>query len=152
MIERIAKYTNREGQGVRGEQWRHTDATEIEGLIGYLLHMGALRDNITPTTILWSKTVDNPLIMACFSRDRFLKLSNHLRFDDKETRSQKREKDALALLRDLELSTSPGQEYDPCWKSKEEQTLFATRVSNWTRTKEGRCHLQLPKENHNGCV
>ena len=29
MIERIAKNTNKEGQSVRGEQWRHIDATEI---------------------------------------------------------------------------------------------------------------------------
>ena len=34
MIERTAKCTNKEGQGVHGEQWRHTDATEIEGFIG----------------------------------------------------------------------------------------------------------------------
>ena len=56
MIERIAKCTNKEGQRVRREQWRHTNATELEGFIGGLLHMGLLRDNGTPTTILWSKT------------------------------------------------------------------------------------------------
>ena len=60
--------------------------------------MGALRDNGTPTTILGSKTAGNPLVLASFSRDRFLKLSNHLRFDDKETTSQRREKDAFAPL------------------------------------------------------
>ena len=52
VIERIAKCSNMEGQRVGGEQWRHTGATEIEGFIGCLLHMGALRDNGTPTTIL----------------------------------------------------------------------------------------------------
>ena len=52
MIEKIAKYTNKEEQRVRGEQWRHTDATEIEGFIGCLLLMEVLRDNGTPTTIL----------------------------------------------------------------------------------------------------
>ena len=93
MIERIAKCTNKEGQRVRGEQCRHTDATEIEGFIRCLLHMGVLRDN---GTIPWSKTEGNPLVMACFSRDPFLKLSNHLRCDDKETRSHRREKDAFA--------------------------------------------------------
>ena len=115
MIERIAKYTNREGQRVRGEQWRHTDATEIEGFIGCLLHMGMLRDNGTPATILWSKTEGNPLIMACCSRDRFLKLSDHLRFDDKETRSQRREKDAFAPLRDLweDFDGNLSREYVP---------------------------------------
>ena len=101
MIERIAKCTNKEGHRIRGEQWRHTDATEIEGFIGCLLHMGVLRDNGTPTAILRNKTEGNPLVLACFSRDRFLELSNHLRFDDKETRSHKREKDAFAPLRDL---------------------------------------------------
>ena len=61
-------------------------------------HMGALRANGTPTSILWSKTEGNPLVIACFSRDRFQKLSNHLRFDDKGARSQRREKDAFASL------------------------------------------------------
>ena len=115
MIKRIAKCTNKEGQRVRGEQWRHTDATEIEGFIGCLLHMGVLRDNGTPTTILWSKTEGNPLVMACFSRDRFIKLSNHVRFDGKETRSQRREKDAFAPLRDLweDFEGNLSREYVP---------------------------------------
>ena len=115
MIERIAKYTNKEGQRVRGEQWRHTHATESEGLIGCLLHMEVLRDNGTPTTIQWSKTEGNPLVMACISRDRFLKLSHHLRFDDKETRSQRREKDAFAPLRDLweDFDGNLSREYVP---------------------------------------
>ena len=91
MIERIAKCSNKEGQRVGGEQWRHTDVNEIEGFFGCLLHMGSLRDNGTPTTILWSKTEGNPLVMACFSRDRFLKFSNHLRFDESNEESKKRE-------------------------------------------------------------
>ena len=77
--------------------------------------MGALRDNGTPTSILWSKTEGNPLVMASFSRDRFLTLSNHLRFDDKETRSQRREKDGFAPLRDLweDFNGNLSREYVP---------------------------------------
>ena len=77
--------------------------------------MGALRDNGTPTTILWSKTESNPLVIACFSRDRFIKLSNHLRFDDKETRSQRREKDTFAPLRDPweDINGNLSREYVP---------------------------------------
>ena len=55
------------------------------------------------------------MVMACFSRDRFLKLSDHLRFDDKETRSQRREKDAFATLRDLweDVDGNLSREYVP---------------------------------------
>ena len=40
MIKIITKCTNKEGQKVRGEQWRHADATEIEGFIGCPLTWG----------------------------------------------------------------------------------------------------------------
>ena len=90
--------------------------------------MGALRDNGTPTTILWSKTEDNPLVMACFSRDRFLKLSNHLRFDDKET-SQRREKDVFAPLRDLweDFNGNLSREYVPGLTLTVDEQLMAWR-------------------------
>ena len=40
MIKIITKCTKKEGQNVRGEQWRHADATEIEGFIGCPLTWG----------------------------------------------------------------------------------------------------------------
>ncbi|GFS26366.1 PiggyBac transposable element-derived protein 4 [Elysia marginata] len=115
MVQKVVCCTNLEGERVCGENWVKTHATEIEGFLGCLLHLGALRDNRTPTTVLWDKTNRNKLLRACFSRNRFLKLSNHLRFDDKSTRQSRRAKDVFSPFREIwdDFNLNLGKEYIP---------------------------------------
>ncbi|GFS17067.1 PiggyBac transposable element-derived protein 4 [Elysia marginata] len=115
MIQKVVCCTDLEGERVYGKNWEKTDATEIEGFVGCLLHLGALRDNRTTTTVLGDKTNGNQLLRACFSRNRFLKLSNHLRFDDKSTRQSRRARDAFAPFREIwdDFNLNLGKEYIP---------------------------------------
>ncbi|XP_012935756.1 host cell factor 1 isoform X3 [Aplysia californica] len=115
MIERIVLCTNKEGEKVEGNKWKKTDSTEVEGFIGCLYHLGARRDARTPTTVLWNRTDGSNLVQACFSRARFLKLSHHLRFDDKDTRRTRRVVDCFAPLRELwdDFNDNLCREYTP---------------------------------------
>ncbi|GFS10164.1 PiggyBac transposable element-derived protein 4 [Elysia marginata] len=115
MIQKVVCCTNLEGERVYGKNRGKTDATEIEGFVGCLLYLGTLRDNRTTTTVHWDKTNGNQLLRACFSRNRFLKLSNHLRFDDKSTRQSRRAKDAFATFREIwdDFNLNLGKEYIP---------------------------------------
>ena len=83
--------------------------------MGCLLHMGALQSNESPTPILWHKVDGNRMVKACFSRQRFLRLSNHLRFDDKATRNERRERDNFAPFREIwdDFNINLGREYIP---------------------------------------
>ncbi|GFR66934.1 Piggybac transposable element-derived protein 4-like protein [Elysia marginata] len=115
MVERIVTCTNKEGGRVRGNSWNKTDSVEIEAFIGCLLQMGALHNNESSTPIVWHKVDGNHMVQACFSRHRFLRLSNHLRFDDKETRSARRARDNFAPFCEIwdDLNTNLGREYLP---------------------------------------
>ncbi|GFS15767.1 PiggyBac transposable element-derived protein 4 [Elysia marginata] len=129
MIQKVVCCTNLEGERVYGKNWGKTDATEIEGFVGCLLHFGTLRDNRTTTTVLWDKTNGNQLLRACFSRNRFLKLSNHLRFDDKSTRQSRRLKDAFAPFREIwdDFNLNLEKEYIPGPMLKVDEQLMPCR-------------------------
>ena len=101
MIQAIVDYTNIEGAREKGSKWRATDTIEMKSFIGCLLHTGALRQNDISVEVLFSPVDGNPLVRAAFSMNRFSNLLNHLRFDDKTTRSARRERDAFCPIRDL---------------------------------------------------
>ncbi|GFO39491.1 PiggyBac transposable element-derived protein 4 [Plakobranchus ocellatus] len=100
MFDRIVICTNKEGKRMHGDKWKETDSTDIVGFVGCLLHMFALKDSNSPTSVLWIKIDGNTLVKTCFSRERFLKISNAMRFVDKETRTARGQK----TLRSTETS------------------------------------------------
>ena len=97
----IVKYTNLEGERVDKDKWKPTDAIEIRALIGAYIHLGAMNQNIFPSELLWDVKNGNQLIRCTFTRNRFLKLGNMLRFDDKESRTERRQRDVFAPIRDV---------------------------------------------------
>ena len=101
IIKTIIQHTNIEGAREKGKEWKHTEATEIKAFIGCLLHTGALHQNDLSVELLFSPVDSNPFVRAAFSMKRFSHLLNHLRFDDKTTRSKRRERDSLAPIRDI---------------------------------------------------
>ncbi|GFN80752.1 PiggyBac transposable element-derived protein 4 [Plakobranchus ocellatus] len=100
---------------MHGDKWKETDSTEIEEYVGCLLHMGVLKDSNFPTSVLWSKIDGNTLVKAFSSRDRFLKISNAMRFDDKETRTARKAKDIFAPFREIweDFDAKFAREYVP---------------------------------------
>ena len=81
--------------------WKEADETEIWALIGILITVGYLKQTMVDTDMLWSKQYGPPTIRAAMSQHRFHELMGMIRFDDKETRSVRREKDKFAAFRDV---------------------------------------------------
>ena len=101
IISDHVKYTNLEDERVDGVMWRPTDSIEIRVLIGAYIHLGVMNQNICPSELMWGVRNGFQLIRCTFARNRFLKLGNMLRFDDKATRTEKRERDIFAPIRDV---------------------------------------------------
>ena len=106
LIDIIVKNTNKEGKRVfalkkKKKPWKDTDAKEISAFIGCLLHCGALHQNKHSIDILFSPADGNPLLRAAFSSVRFAHLLSHIRFDDKESRTKRQERDQFAAFREF---------------------------------------------------
>ena len=82
--------TNIEGAKAKGSGWKDTDIDEMKAFIGCLLHCGALRQNNLSVEMLFSPVDGNSLARATFGMHRFSNFFNHLRFDDKATRTKRR--------------------------------------------------------------
>ncbi|KAK9719494.1 Transposase IS4 [Popillia japonica] len=75
---------------------------EIKALIGLLYHAGTLKSAKLNTQDLWAKDGSGiDIFIATMSRKRFLFLLKCLRFDSVLTRSQRKEIDKLAPIREL---------------------------------------------------
>ncbi|GFS10392.1 PiggyBac transposable element-derived protein 3 [Elysia marginata] len=101
MIDDVLEFTNREGRRVKQTACRDTDAIEMKAFIGCLVHIGAMRQSGSPLEFIFRAIEGNALVKASFSLKRFSSLLNYLRFDDKSTRTVRREKDSFAPIRDL---------------------------------------------------
>ncbi|PSN46769.1 hypothetical protein C0J52_22928 [Blattella germanica] len=64
----------------------------MKALIGLLVTAGHLKSNLSNLRSLWSKKYGAPIFRATMSRQRFEDLLMFLRFDDKSSRSFRREK------------------------------------------------------------
>ncbi|GFO39892.1 PiggyBac transposable element-derived protein 4 [Plakobranchus ocellatus] len=54
-----------------------------------------------PLKLVFDLKSGETIVRCAFTRNRFLKLCNRLRFDDKSSRNQRRERDLFAPIRDL---------------------------------------------------
>ena len=101
IIEAIVKFTNIEGKRERGQKWKEPDVTEMKAFIGCLHQTSALKQNDLSLERLFKPVDGSPLVRAVFGLKRFSSFLNHIRFDDKMTRSFRRARDAFAPIRDL---------------------------------------------------
>ena len=101
LVNMMIKYTNAEGKKKRGNEWKMMDEIELKAFIGCLIHAGALHQNKHSLDTLFNPADGNPLIRAAFSHNRFQDLLTFLRFDDKNTRSERKERDQFCPIRDF---------------------------------------------------
>ncbi|GFS06962.1 PiggyBac transposable element-derived protein 4 [Elysia marginata] len=103
MLSLVVKYTNEEGKRQRGASWIETDHTEIKALIGMLVFIGAQKQSILNLRTIWDALLllGQPFVRATMSYNRCFQLLNLLRFDNKDTRPQRRETDKLAPISEL---------------------------------------------------
>lgn len=78
-----------------------TEPAEIRALLGILISSGCQRDNHLSTREMFSPQTGSPLYRAAMSEEPFTFLVSCLRFDDKETREQRRLTDRFAAIRKI---------------------------------------------------
>lgn len=94
----ILKYTNQIAETKEIEEFSDC---EMLGLLGVLVIMGADYDTKHSLKHLWSNLHSKPLYKAAFSRIRFEQFLTTLCFDDKNSRTERREIDNFAPFREL---------------------------------------------------
>lgn len=85
------------------KQWLPTDVDEMYSFLGVLITMGVLKAKRESTELLWSTVpmYKRDIFLASMSRTRFQQLSTFIRFDDVNTRIERRQHDKLAAIRDV---------------------------------------------------
>ncbi|XP_059415375.1 piggyBac transposable element-derived protein 4-like [Carassius carassius] len=92
--------TNLEGSRVFGEKWKPLDLIDLNAYIGLLILAGVYRSKGEATASLWSTECGRPIFRSTMSQERFHIISRVIRFDDRETRPSRRERDKLVAIRD----------------------------------------------------
>lgn len=107
----IVRETNREASRVYIEwnnahpdnpkQWTAITVIELKAFLGLLITAGVGRAKFEPLTELWSASNGRPFFSAVMSMNRFKNILRFLRFDNKQTRPERRATDKLAAIRDV---------------------------------------------------
>lgn len=85
-------YTNR---------WQPLNIIELRGFIGCLIFVGTLHAQHEALEELWAKDIGRPQLYATMSLKRFQAIMKFLRYDDTDTREERRSTDKLAPIRQL---------------------------------------------------
>ena len=106
IFERIVYYTNLHAdnaisEGWYRERWIPVDLMETKAFVGCLLFIGVHRSRHESYESLWSNENGRQYLKATMSLMRFKMLLKFIRFDDKETRSQRRSNDKLSAFREI---------------------------------------------------
>ncbi|XP_054883216.1 piggyBac transposable element-derived protein 4-like [Poeciliopsis prolifica] len=97
----ILEMTNLEGRRVFQEKWKPLDPTGLHAYIGILLLAGVYRSKGEATASLWNEENGRPFFRATMSLETFHMISRVIRFDNRDTRAGRRERDKLAAIRDV---------------------------------------------------
>ncbi|KAJ8415108.1 hypothetical protein AAFF_G00008060 [Aldrovandia affinis] len=101
-VERIIlDNTNLEGRRVYGANWKELDGTHLHAYMGVLILAGVYRSRDEPTASLWNAETGRAIFRATMSLQTFHIFSRAIRFDNRETRPGRRERDKLAAIRDV---------------------------------------------------
>jgi hypothetical protein len=93
--------SNWEGEHVFGENWTPMCEDKLNAFLGLLFLAGVYRSAVEATYELWDFHDGRQIFCAVMSRQRFHDISQVLRFDDKTTRSERRNKDRLTPIREV---------------------------------------------------
>lgn len=125
VIDTIVKYTNVEATKT-DNIWREVDAVEIRAFIGLLLTAGVERGSKRNLVEYFDCLRGQPIFRATIGLRRFRDIMRFIRFDDKETRTARRQRDKLAPIRDVFniINNNLGRMYSPSeWLTVDEQLV-----------------------------
>ncbi|XP_065665565.1 piggyBac transposable element-derived protein 4-like [Hydra vulgaris] len=136
MIRIIVNCTNAEARRIRLERWIDTTVNELYEFIGVLLLVGVFHSKNQSIKELWSRLDGIPIFSASMQRDRFVNLRRCIRFDERETRNQRRFEDKFAPLRNIMemFITKCKSNYNPSAYLTVDEQLVTFR---------GRCPLKM---------
>ena len=101
ILNTIVCCTNFEARRSIGTEWKNIDLDEIKAFLGLLLTAGTNKQSKVDISEFWHPIFGNPIFQATKGKNRFKIILKFLRFDNKETRSERRVKDKLAPIRDV---------------------------------------------------
>ena len=95
----ILDCTNLEGRRVFGERWKEMDQTHLYAYFGLLILAGVFRSKGESTESLWDAETGRELFRATMSLQNFQIISRTIRFDNREDRPARWQRDKLAAIR-----------------------------------------------------
>ncbi|XP_054631006.1 uncharacterized protein LOC129180496 isoform X2 [Dunckerocampus dactyliophorus] len=98
MLRTIQEWTVEHGRQTQHESW-FVALPELMAFIAILLFRGVIK--LPSLRDAWSAKLGQPLIVAIMARNRFQDIMRHLRFDDKDTRSERVGTDRFAAVSDV---------------------------------------------------
>ena len=101
VVNIILKNSNIEGKRVFGDNWKNLNNVDLEAFIGLLLLSGVYKSRNESIESLWDNTTTRNNFRATMSLEKFKMISRVLRFDDRQTRSKRRQTDKFAAIREL---------------------------------------------------
>jgi hypothetical protein len=96
----LATITENTNKHVASDE-KFIDEHELLAFIDILYMMGTNQDNGSSVIDLWSEINGRPFYKGTMSRNRFLQILKHLRFDDVTTRVERRKTDKFAPMRNV---------------------------------------------------
>ena len=110
LLNKVIDYTNRHANQFiedsdedswYARRWRDLDIEEFKAFIGCLIYIGIHKSGNESYEELWSEDDGRPKLRATMSLNRFKVILKFLRFDDKNTREDRRQRDKLSAFREI---------------------------------------------------
>ena len=82
-----------------GQKWKELDKTHLDAYLGLLILAGVYKSKDESTASLWDAETGRAIFRATMSLETFHVFSRVIRFDNRETKAGRRERDKLAAVR-----------------------------------------------------
>lgn len=127
-LRKIQKYTIAEANRIGLDEWTLT-LDELEKFMGLLYARGLLGSKNIPINDLWSANWGNDIFRRTMSRDRFIEIMKHIRFDNKTNRSSRLQQCKFALFSEIwnAFTHNCEQHYIPNENLTVDEQLFPTK-------------------------
>ncbi|XP_062414083.1 piggyBac transposable element-derived protein 4-like isoform X2 [Pungitius pungitius] len=97
----VLEMTNLEGRRRYGDDWKGMDRVDLRAYVGLLILAGVYRSRGEAAASLWDAESGRAIFRATMPLKDFHAYSTLLRFDNRETRRERRASDKLAAVRDV---------------------------------------------------
>lgn len=110
LLDKVITYTNRHAHKFiedsdedswYAKRWKDLDIVEFKAFIGCLIYIGLHKSGNESYEELWSDDDGRAKLRATMSLNRFKVIMKFLRFDDKNTREDRRQRDKLCAFREI---------------------------------------------------